>query len=388
MYQKTAAIRVFTVLFILTAASPAFGSERLAILDITFDWTWTEGVEASFKDAFEAGLRQDPTTFEVISLGEVSTTLANVAPEVVGCTEPECLMLMGEALEASIGASAQVKSDGDSYEFAITFYWLENGQILHAEETACDFCTLEEAERSFLKLASGALEALKPLIPRREVVDGECVEGDTRPECQTGQTDPIVEPKTKVMLTIQVDPADAHIFVGDVEVGVGQATVELGVGEHRVVTRVDGYKDLEQTVIVNENTKGPIILAVHMRPIAGRAMISDCEDGLIDRADRSLYGWIFLGSGVVILATGAALLALDGEPTCDGPITACEEIYETSVSGYIFTVLGAAAVTASVVFFLWEELAGPPPVKQVSTGVQWGVGVCGDSIGVSFGGSF
>ena len=356
-------ICVLTVLFFSFSTTAA---NRIAILDVVFEWTWTDEVELQFTEAIETGFRQDPTTFNVLSNDEVKSILESAAPEVIGCYDPQCLSVVGDALAADVGVKVTVVGDGDSYSYSFQFYILSTAELVLESEKECMFCRKEEAKQILMNSSMETLETLKPKLETLPVVEKESIK-------------PML-----VVLIVNVDPPETHVVINTEPAGQGNISVELQPGEYVINLSAEGYRGLEQTVLVSEETRGPIFVVAHLSQTSQISTVNQANNGLIDNADRSLYGWIFLGSGLLSLATGSALLALDGEPTCGGHISDCPEVYNTFWGGMIATVLGTAALTTSIFMFFWDDFAGEK--DSPSEGV--GVGFYGDSLGVSFSGSF
>ncbi|MBN1769887.1 MAG: hypothetical protein JXB32_01395 [Deltaproteobacteria bacterium] len=57
--------------------------------------------------------------------------------------------------------------------------------------------------------------------------------------------------------------------------------------------------------------------------------------------------WFWAGAGAslaVSLGVGLPLILIDGEPTCDGPLESCPELYDTDALGYTMLALGIAGL--------------------------------------------
>jgi hypothetical protein len=63
--------------------------------------------------------------------------------------------------------------------------------------------------------------------------------------------------------------------------------------------------------------------------------------------------------GVVGIAVGAPLVAIDGNPTCNlpNPKTACPDVYNTVGGGAAMLTLGIGGVAASAVLFYFDHRA-------------------------------
>jgi hypothetical protein len=59
--------------------------------------------------------------------------------------------------------------------------------------------------------------------------------------------------------------------------------------------------------------------------------------------------WFWAGAGTSLalsLGVGVPLIVIDGEPTCDGPLESCPELYDTDALGYTFLAVGIAGLAA------------------------------------------
>ncbi|NMC69611.1 MAG: hypothetical protein GYA57_06020 [Myxococcales bacterium] len=59
--------------------------------------------------------------------------------------------------------------------------------------------------------------------------------------------------------------------------------------------------------------------------------------------------WFWAGAGAslaVSLGVGLPLILIDGEPTCDGPLESCPELYDTDALGYTMLAVGIAGLAA------------------------------------------
>jgi hypothetical protein len=81
-----------------------------------------------------------------------------------------------------------------------------------------------------------------------------------------------------------------------------------------------------------------------------------------------IFKWITLGLGVASLATGVALIALDGGGTCEaGSGGLCPERYETMTPGIVLTAVGGAAlVTSGILFYVDAGSAERGPAKSAA----------------------
>jgi hypothetical protein len=60
--------------------------------------------------------------------------------------------------------------------------------------------------------------------------------------------------------------------------------------------------------------------------------------------------WFWAGAGTslaVALGAGVPLIVIDGEPTCDGPLESCPDLYDTDALGYTLLAVGIAGLAAA-----------------------------------------
>ncbi|HEY1586453.1 MAG TPA: hypothetical protein VGH63_12250, partial [Polyangia bacterium] len=88
------------------------------------------------------------------------------------------------------------------------------------------------------------------------------------------------------------------------------------------------------------------------------------------KSERKTFPWrpvaiTSLVIGVVGIAVGAPLVAIDGNPTCSSPNpkTSCPNVYNTVGGGATMLTLGLAGVAASAVLFYFDHRAR----KQATT---------------------
>jgi hypothetical protein len=174
-------------------------------------------------------------------------------------------------------------------------------------------------------------------------------------------------------MALFVNPPEASIYVDGVYQGQGQFVGSVPWGAKQVRFELNGHLTVEEVVTVEEGD-GPVYLVVHMRPMqaAGPTYVGR-TGGWIEDAGAQIAAWSLTGGGSVFLVSGVVLLAMDGKSSCQG----CNGKFETTAAGATLTGIGAAALTAGVTFFLWDQLAGRNPSDGTApTGSErWTVGV-------------
>jgi len=82
----------------------------------------------------------------------------------------------------------------------------------------------------------------------------------------------------------------------------------------------------------------------------------------------SVLKWAFLGAAVAGLASGIALLALDGTDNCDKELShyQCAEVYQTLAPGAALTVTGGLLAGASGLMFYLDSSNEESPQKSLA----------------------
>lgn len=86
-----------------------------------------------------------------------------------------------------------------------------------------------------------------------------------------------------------------------------------------------------------------------------------------------VFKWITLGLGVASLATGIALIAVDGGGTCEaGTGGLCPERFETQTPGIVLTAVGGAAlVTSGILFYVDAGSDERAPSRSAAALLPW-----------------
>jgi hypothetical protein len=284
------------------------------------------------------------------------TARAKMSPVTRDCFTEDCLTKAGTAIGAPAGLSIELSGEAQIYEWTVNVWDLRSGKKLNSAEGDCQLCGRAEVERTFeasvRKALSGAdLPSVKPATSRKAAPDKPDDGGS-------------------VALRVSVVPEDAEIYVNDQLAGTGEVDRGVGPGTHEVRFKKDGYRSLKETVIVNEDTDGPVVLRVHLSSADPQAVRVPSGEGSVDRLgpSRSTYGWLATGTGAAFLGTGIVLTAMDGNTTCadDVPEPECPEVYATGAAGLTFGILGSALLTGGVTLLTWDHLAGAPVDDPVS----------------------
>lgn len=139
---------------------------------------------------------------------------------------------------------------------------------------------------------------------------------------------------------------------GERQAGEALQTMASLVRPHSLATtsaQIQAPHANEPNVIVSARTDAPKPIAP--LPSSERRMSRGALIGLGVLAGAGLAG------GLALTSVGAAGLALDGKPTCSGPLSQCPRVYDTSVMGGALVGVGVAVLVASTVALIFDVRA-------------------------------
>lgn len=323
--------------------------------------------------SLDADLANDLRTEITKAFGQVDrwsfigfdTARAKMAPITRDCFTADCLTKAGQATGAPAGLSVEISGEAEIYDWTIETWDLRSGEKLKTEKGACELCGHTEVKRTFLASIKAALVATG--LPGGAQARTEPPAGQGTGQ-DAGQDKALPSPGD-VPLEISAVPSDTKIYINDQLAGEGQVSRMVGPGTHKVRFRREGYGGLIETVVVNEQTEGPVILRAHLSQTDLEAVEIPTGVGPIDRlgSQRDTYGWLATGTGAALLGTGIYLAAIDGETACDDgvPDSECPDVYATGGAGMTMGVIGTALLTGGVTLLAWESLAGGDDEDEV-----------------------
>lgn len=320
-------------------------AEDAAFLVCTFSGDVVASDQTRFIEAIEEGL----STASVIPLSSVQTRLGAMAPEALDCKEPTCLERAGQALEVKEGYVFQIDEKAGSFTITGARYELAQARALQTVKKTCEGCTANAALGTAGDVAQGLLGG--GTVARAEPPSDAPRKGVLQPT-----------------LGVFVNPPDAQIVIDGKPRGKGRFEGNIPTGTHTVTLERAGYRTVEEEVTVLDGS-GPTYLVVHMREVEDLGPVSARSGGWLEGVDTDILGWSVVGGGGLLLVTGAILLAFDGEPLCTGPVAACPDVFETTGAGTTLAVLGGAAISAGVIFLLWDEFAGTEMSDDTTVGI-------------------
>ncbi|MFW5965891.1 MAG: PEGA domain-containing protein [Persicimonas sp.] len=287
------------------------------------------------------GAADDATGWEVIGFEQTGEQLDAM---LVDCFNRDCLTRIGEKVDAPAAVSVDMKVDADIYEWTISLWDLRSGEEVDSVEGGCELCGSAELEQTFT-------DDSEKLFTQSNFPDEPS--GD---QPRAGDDD------ADAKLHVVVEPEDAEIYVDDERVGTGEYSETVEPGTYEVRLRHDDYSGIKETVVVSEETRGPVVFRAHMSERDPAPVRAAPPEGAIDRLgdQRMGYGWLSTGVGAVLLGTGIYLTGLDGEPACgpDVPFEECDQIYATGGAGTTLGIFGSALLTGGITLLTWDFLAG------------------------------
>ncbi len=292
-----------------------------------------------FKGALYEGLGE-VTSYDACRVG-----LLAKAPELLACKEGPCLAKVGELLGIDVGLMVSFREDMGTYETKVAAVELSTGEELLSDTWLCEICTMEEASSGVVAKAKGFREALLAKWEARKPAP------------------------SKVDVRLVTEPPGAKVKVDGELVGISPVTVALPEGSHRVEVVQEGYQGVRRALKVEgeEPLEIQFVLEPQEAPALPEAVVAPParpgERGRVTERpgqpapwwrleDPDDYGYVGIAAGLVLTGLGAVLMGMDGDPTCDGPLESCPEVYDTGTFGMVSAGLGAGLLAGAAVFFL------------------------------------
>jgi len=304
-----------------------------------------------FRQAIIGALEADGRA-TVIDEAEVAEALGDGA----SCDATPCARAAGTTIVGQVGIRATVYGEAEIYDFTVTVFDLNTGSKLVDEAVGeCMFCPTTEAVEEFGFTVQSALSSVDPLPPATsgagpstaEVTEPDVVA--TTEETTPEETGPAFEPGD-VSVHFQTAPNSATIRVNGERVGTGRASISAAPQVLRIEVSADGHATHTERLEITPAMVGPILIRTTLagEARAQRAARSSTA-GSADSFNRTAVGGVLIGTGIAGLTGGIILLAIDGTSNCsDGPITACPQVYETTLPGAALTTVGALAAGAGI----------------------------------------
>jgi hypothetical protein len=327
-----------------------FESELDGELDDAQKTELRDALFGALDEAFDPQVRSEAETREL--LGDRAS-----------CADAECAAAAGQAVSAQVGVQAYVYAASEIYDMRITVYDLNTGEVLDEEIYDCTFCPFDEARDGFAFTAT----TIASRVELPSATSGEAADPEPEPETVAAvEPEPEVEPETdpvevlpvppeeafvagEVQLRIEVQPPSAEVFVNGLSVGRGSQTISVAPQRLTITAQAGGHAPMERALTVApEDTR--LTVYADLAEIT-RSRGTDASANPTAFNQRSVGG-ILVGTGSALLIGGVVALAMDGNSSCsEGPLSACESIYETTALGSALAVVGGIAVGTGIGFF-------------------------------------
>ncbi|RMH40156.1 MAG: PEGA domain-containing protein [Deltaproteobacteria bacterium] len=317
MIVRRAAFAAVAVLLALSPAArarPREGTVAVVSIEITGDGPpeMRDHAHRSLAKGLAAG------GLRVIALTDVMHALAD-SPELIGCRSTTCLQRIGEKVGANYFVRARIEVTGSAYFVELELLSAEvEGALVTRAERSCPVCTVTEVG-DLIATAAQEMVELPPAKP--------------------------------VPVRIVTRPPGAVVTVDGVRVGESPHELNLDPGDHAIVAEAPGHVRAAQTVRISESDAEPVVVELDLPAAAAAAPPLPMTP---PRRPYRTWKWVAAGAATAAIATGAVLVAVDGDGRCDAAGARCAERYETGGAGAALIAIGAGAGAAAGWMF-WRD---------------------------------
>lgn len=289
---------------------------RVAVAPIGFEGTVNRAREAGLREALVRGLVQGE--LDVVGPAEVAEH-----HDASRCPEGACAKAVAAAVGARYMVTTHVTYRDRTYAFALDAYDARTGDLVASSSDRCSLCGSTEARDLLSKQAAG----LRAKLERLSV-------GPAR-------------------LEIITSPAGARVRVDGELRGESPLSLNLPPGTHRVELVAEGHAPIVRSVDAVRGVRETLSETLAPTP----SVVPSDAPTRRTRTARTMKvgGAVSLGLGAGALATGVALLVLDGSPRegrCTGSdVDAsgnCRQVYTSLPHGIALTAAGAGLLGAGV----------------------------------------
>jgi hypothetical protein len=364
-------------------------SAQVLIFETELDGELDDAQKTELRDALAQALDE---VFEPDVRTEAETR--ELLGDAAACAAADCAAAAGQIVSAHVGVQAYVNAESEIYDIRVTLYDLNTGETLGEEIYDCTFCPFDEARDGFAFTATtvasrvelpttpstGPTEPVavavtdpptEPETSQQEPADeqaqaeeeapadddaGEVTDEQTpadEAEAEVVEAEPVPPAPAflpgDVQLRIDVQPASAEVFVNGLSIGRGSQTVAVAPQQLTITAQAGGRVPMERAITVAPDDSRLTVYA-DLAEVA-RSRGNDAAANPAAFNQRSVGG-ILVGTGSAFLIGGIVALAMDGNSSCaEGPLSACESIYETTAIGSALAVVGGIAVGTGIGFF-------------------------------------
>ncbi len=247
------------------------------------------------------------------------------------CTKPACFREFAKNTGADFLVTVKIKFEQKNYDYSFEILNGFTGQATGALDRRCNICGLTEAGDRMSLAASSLAERLHNVVN---------------------------EPSR---ILIHSNAMDAKVSIDGAPRGTVPLEVNLAAGPHKVVLTAPGFMGAERNVTVVAGVDHALDLTLLKVP-------SDFP--------YKSAGWIGVGTGAALLATGAYLITLHGAdkncPTAErDPDGDCPKVYQTDFWGAGAFAAGAISATLGGFWlYLGQNTSDAAPTQgSVSVGI-------------------
>ena len=148
-----------------------------------------------------------------------------------------------------------------------------------------------------------------------------------------------------ISVVIHCQPTGAQLTIDDQPRGPAPFHGTLSRGRHRIVATLDGH--LAAVKVVDIDPSGGVrTIQLVLAPTAAVETT---------RSPYHTWKWVAAGGAAALLVGSVALLAVNGDGTCDSSRDSCPRVYSTGTVGVLGLALGLAAGGASSWMFVRDH---------------------------------
>ncbi len=294
-------------------AQPATAGERaIAIASIEVAGESTQELKNGLARAISDGVARSGGRVVGLVTGPSQQELAS-------CVTPSCLARVTGTLGVSELVRAHVSVSGDSYEIDLELLSPKaDGGLAGRVQRTCGVCTVGE----LMELVTGAAA---------DLASGEAARTTT----------------VEIVCRANGSDVSAEVTIDDQPRGVAPFHGPLPAGRHTIVARLDGFATSTKEVEIVAGG-GSQRIEISLAPAAALGVSSE------ERPFRA-WKWVAAGGAVAAVATGVALLAMNGDGTCADEGAECPMVYDTKAVGILGLSLGLLSGGASAWMFVQDR---------------------------------
>jgi hypothetical protein len=244
------------------------------------------------------------------------------------CAEAPCWKGVAAKVGCRYVVGGSVTGEDRNYDIALWMGDAASGTVAAWVQERCDICGLAAAAEK-MDLTASALAAKLIAVER-----------------------------APARVSLISDPPGAKIFVDGAEVGTAPRELELAAGKHELVVRAPGYLAALRTVTAIAGVQERMELRLLREATSSPARV---------------VGWVGVSAGIAAIATGIALLAINGQsvncPSDMKPSGLCAR--KTNAGGGVALGLGAAVLGVGGYFLYRGYRKASPDTERAAALSRW-----------------